>query len=407
MPDDLSQSVRFILGIAVVVALALALLLIGLRAWRWRHQQATVRQFLAAERDLYGLEAPRTAVDPYVIAEEALQLVAQVQAENRRLEAALQQARGTVTEERPALPLAYWLEYVNRRPDKVPHLYIEGGSGAGKTTFALAILTSRLVGDSAPVAVIGVKPDDAWGDGYIYRSAERPAALAALLADVRRRLDEGDKGGLTIVLDDVTRLAASHPEAVELCREVADVGRSLRVRLILLADGRLIKGGGASGGYSLLDQVVFLTVGRDHHRATLETEDEVLALDTSEVRQHARPIPAGRWWKPPEDEAILSKLFSQITPAAGAPGRPKATAAGDTAAAAAGEDTDGAAEAAGAGVAARLTPEAIQTLYAVWGSKSKIAALLSGTAQQRLAVIDAALKGSASEAAQEPEAAAP
>src|SRR3712207_3198705 len=38
-----------------------------------------------------------------------------------------------------ALSLRHWLDSVNRQPDRIPHLFIEGGSGAGKTTLATAI----------------------------------------------------------------------------------------------------------------------------------------------------------------------------------------------------------------------------------------------------------------------------
>jgi hypothetical protein len=43
------------------------------------------------------------------------------------------------------------------------------------------------------------------------------------------------------------------------------------------------------------------------------------------------------------------------------------------------------------GIPATLTPEAIRTLYGAGWSKNKIAALLSGAKQRRLATIDAAL----------------
>jgi hypothetical protein len=44
------------------------------------------------------------------------------------------------------------------------------------------------------------------------------------------------------------------------------------------------------------------------------------------------------------------------------------------------------------GVPATLTPDAIRTLYSVWNSKNKIAALLTGTKSKRLAIINAALE---------------
>src|SRR5688500_13231488 len=76
------------------------------------------------------------------------------------------QANGKQEAPPQPLGLRQWLDLVNHRPDQVPHLFIEGGSGSGKTTLATAILHDRL----GPVAVVGVKPDDQWGEGYIYRS---------------------------------------------------------------------------------------------------------------------------------------------------------------------------------------------------------------------------------------------
>lgn len=418
MPDNPADRIQFILGVILFSALALGLVLTALlRFLRWRYERRTAARLLATEAALYGDTPPETPVDPYAIAEEALHLVEQVQAENVRLKQQLarQNDTGSAAPTREPLPLAFWLEYVNRRPDRVPHLFLEGGSGAGKTTLALAILASRLSLDPAPVAVIGVKPDDGWGESFIYRSAERPAALAALLADVRRRLDNNNKSGLTIVLDDFTRLASQHKEAVELYKEVADVGRSLRVRLILIARGRLVKGIGASGESDLLEHFVFLSVDRNH-RVTLETEDEILPLDTAEVHALSRPIPPHRWWKPApvptEDESILSRLLAQVSvdgvPASGSSkGGQQATnilpvapgTAGiphsDAGTPDTGETEDTATER--EGIPAYLTAEAVQTLYAVWGSKSKIAAMLTGKKQKRLAQVDTALHGTNTE----------
>lgn len=307
------------------------------------------------------------------------------------------------------LALREWLNLVNHHPDAVPHLFIEGGSGTGKTTLATAILHDR----PGPVAIVGVKPDDGWsanGEGYTYRSAEREPALKRLLTEVRRRLDDGDKSSLTIVLDDFTRLASDHPAAVDLYKLIADVGRSLRIRLILIARGRQVKGIGASGESDLLDHFVFITVQRGH-RATLEYDEEAYPLDTGRVSDLARPLPPARFWRaedapqPTREGALLSTLLQESagTPVSSAPARfgPPAEdtsmpgIAGTSLSNASiqepgeGEDTEG--------IPAKLTPEAIQILYSAWGSKSKIAAMLSGKKQKRLAIIDAALEETTAE----------
>ena len=302
---------------------------------------------------------------------------------------------GQTTPQPPrVLRLREWLNLVNHHPDAVPHLFIEGGSGAGKTTLALAILGDR----PGPIAIVGVKPDDQWtqaAEGYTYRSNEREPKLAALLDDVRRRLDDGDKSGLTIVLDDFTRLASDHPAAVQLYKLVADVGRSLRIRLILIARGRQVKGIGASGESDLLDHFVFITVQRGH-RATLEYDEEAHPLDTERVSELARPLPGARLWQPAtrresDERTHLLSLLERP------PARPVSSMQrpGDQESASTPGTTDDTAPDTGEeteGIPAKLTPEAIQTLYSAWGSKNKIAEMLTGKKQKRLAIIDAALE---------------
>lgn len=310
------------------------------------------------------------------------------------------------------LRLREWLNLVNHHPDQVPHLFIEGGSGTGKTTLATTILHDR----SGPVAIVGVKPDDGWsanGEGYTYKSGERELALKQLLTEVRRRLDHNDKSGLTIVLDDFTRLASDHTVAVDLYKLIADVGRSLRIRLILIARGRQVKGIGASGESDLLDHFVFIHLERGH-RAALEYDEETYPLDTERVLDFARPLSPIRFWKfedapqTTRESILLSKLLqgqagSVVSVSETAVGQSQSQNEGTGMPADRGtshpnvstqdsneeEDTQG--------IPAKLTPEAIQILYSAWGSKSKIAAMLSGKKQKRLAMIDAALEEATAE----------
>lgn len=265
-----------------------------------------------------------------------------------------------------------WMDLVNNRPDQIPHLFIEGGTGAGKTTLTLAILQHR----GGPVCVVGVKPDDGWGEGYVYRSDDRQAYLAGLVREVRRRLDDNDRSGLTIVLDDFTRLANDHKEAVELYKLVADVGRSLRLRLILIARGRLVKGLGMSGESDLLDHFVFIVIDRSH-AAHIEWDEQKKPIDTRRVREAAQPIQSARWWEPVKDSEpdsdVLVRLFRPDSDPV-----PAVSPHTDE------EHTEG--------VPATLTYEAIRTLYRDSGwSKNKIAAMLVGSKSKRLAIIDAAL----------------
>ena len=306
------------------------------------------------------------------------------------------------------LRLREWLNLVNHHPDAVPHLFIEGGSGSGKTTLATAILHDR----PGPIAIIGVKPDDGWsttGGGYTYRSTEREPALKQLLAEVRRRLDDGDKSGLTLVLDDFTRLASDHPTAVQLYKLVADVGRSLRIRLVLIARGRQVKGIGAGGESDLLDHFVFITVQRSH-QSSLEYDEAIYPLDTTQVRALAKPLPPTRFWQAPEPEVAedqdasdkLLRLLGSVDPVPVQDTRAHGEGFSAMSARTGTSGTAGTAQhnavpleeeiiAGSEGVPATLTPEAIRTLYSAGWSKNRIAALLIGTKAKRLGIIDAAL----------------
>ena len=274
-----------------------------------------------------------------------------------------------------------WLDLVNRQPDRIPHLFIEGGSGAGKTTLATAILHDR----RDQVAIVGVKPDDGWGDGYVYRSTEREAYLVALLREVRRRLDEDDRSGFTLVLDDFTRLAAQHKVALDLYKEVADVGRSLRIRLILIARGRQVKGIGASGESDLLEHFCFLHVSRDHG-ATLELDEVNRPIDTGMVCVMARPLPPERWLEVSTDSGISEVDEVALVRLLGLESGPVRAVHTDVP-----EDVPG-------GVPATLTPEAIKILYDYYQSKNRVAQFLTGTKAKRLAIIDAALEQDAAQA---------
>ncbi len=298
------------------------------------------------------------------------------------------------------LRLRQWLNLVNNRPDDVPHLFIQGGSGTGKTTFTKAILNDR----SDQIAVVGIKPDDEWGSRYIYRSDERETALEQLLKEVNYRLDHNDKSGLTIVLDDFTRLASSHTAAVELYKLVADIGRSLRIRLILIARGRLVKAIGAKGESDLHEHFVFISLHRDHS-AVLEYDEEEYLLDTQAIPQLSRPISIERWWKPQPPKTAqtplqLSKVYSDdldvpVRPAAAHIfSNPVHTSTGGTGGTPHQEAVppEGAEENLFEGVPAIFDAEIIRTLYTSGMSKNQIAARMRGTKSKRLAIINEALE---------------
>lgn len=164
-----------------------------------------------------------------------------------------------------------WLHIVTNEPDKAPHILIAGESGTGKTTVAQAMLTERaglvVIADPKPTRPGAHK----WGglesvtidtDGS-YRSIE--ALFVAVLKEVDRRLAEMRTSHkpfepLTIVADEWLTLLAKCPSAVKLY-EIANIGRELSMRLIILSISDQVKSLKLDGRGDLRENFRFLRLG--------------------------------------------------------------------------------------------------------------------------------------------------
>lgn len=183
--------------------------------------------------------------------------------------------------------LRAWLDYVNDQPDKIPHLAIIGPSGAGKTTLATAILQDR----GGQIVVITAKEGDTWG-GLPYVGIDLDATYTtarntfdALDREVKTRLVATKQGWmesdwLTIVVDDFSTLVKECPSAAGVVKLVARLGRSLRVRLIMLSDSALVKAIGLEGEGETRSNFAFIRLARGH-RGTLEVDGKDEPIDTS------------------------------------------------------------------------------------------------------------------------------
>lgn len=184
-----------------------------------------------------------------------------------------------------ALPLTELLLYVNARPDEVPHLAIVGPSGSGKTTLAMAILASR----PGQILVLTAKEDDTWGglpyigidDDATYTSARRTfdtltEEVKARLIRTKHRQEPG--AWLTVVLDDYSTLQSECPGAPLVVKLIARLGRSLRVRLMMLSDSALVKALGLEGEGETRSNFAFVRLERGH-AATLELAGELRPVD--------------------------------------------------------------------------------------------------------------------------------
>jgi hypothetical protein len=233
---------------------------------------------------------------------------------------------------------AVWLALVNDRPDDIPHLAIYGPSGSGKTRLCQGILYAR----GGQYAVIDPKPamrgQIKWGgipyaridpDGS-YRSIE--SMLRALRTEVNARLVALDRGGeavpLTVVLDEYKLLARECKDsAPDLYIKLSDIGRELRMRLIVLSTTRGVRGLGIEGLGDTRDNFITIELDRQH-RATLEWDGATYLLDTAPViALGQRAIPAARWWQPPQAvqsdaRDLLAGLLAQIPEPVPASSRP-------------------------------------------------------------------------------------
>ncbi len=213
--------------------------------------------------------------------------------------------------EQPRIPMARWVAHLNNYPEDYPHVLIVGATRSGKTSLARALLRWR----DGEVAIVGVKASANWGDGYVFRSADRAPYLAALRAEIERRLELDTPQPLTVVLDDYATLAAESKDAVAIFKRVASDGAEKLVRLVVTAEGDTADALGLEGRAYAKSHFVTLRCYQSKQAAMLVWNDEAWKfvpqrIDTAEVPRYAAPLPAVRFWQSVEQPAALSSLGS-------------------------------------------------------------------------------------------------
>lgn len=139
-----------------------------------------------------------------------------------------------------------WLKLINDDIDLVPHLAVVGGTGSGKTTLMTGILHTR----TGKLCIISAKADDFWGglpyisidDDLTFTSAEQALVNVNLELLKRQRQRKREKAAgipntlepLTIVLDDFAQLRRACKSADDVVLNLARLGRSVRMRLVLM-----------------------------------------------------------------------------------------------------------------------------------------------------------------------------
>lgn len=232
------------------------------------------------------------------------------------------------------MPSFEWLSLINDHPDKYPVLFIYGPQGTGKTTILRAILHHR----GGKVVLFAVKPDDAWefdhysiGDDGTFDETRQ--AMVAMLQHVKQRIADHRQGvkhdPVTVVIDDAMALRMNtQAEYDEMVKFIATVGRSYRVRLIVIMHSDRGVVAGFKGQADMLDGFIKLQLSineRTEQRSAVlrrqTSEGEASRnLDTSDVHELSRqpltgmafdlqaaPAPATRWTdKHEQASAILT-----------------------------------------------------------------------------------------------------
>ncbi|NJL06347.1 MAG: AAA family ATPase [Chloroflexaceae bacterium] len=291
----------------------------------------------------------------------------------------------------PKLAQRDWLDRVNNQPDLAPHLLIVGKSGSGKSTLARAILSSR----RGLLAIVTPKFEEAeaWAVPLVTIDPDASfstinATLKALYSTLLQRTQADTP--ITIVLDDYTILANDRQckdACAQLVQAVARLGRSKRVRLLLLTHETTAAATATNGQHALLENFTRIDCERYTHRATLVWDDVRYELDTRNVPALAqRGLAHLATWQPPAPPPVQSVRTSTVP-------RWDAIEPPDTGTVPV--HTSTVPPEAGTAIPPDLSADEagmIVALYKAGYSKNKIAALLGGSKSTAYARINTALE---------------
>lgn len=221
----------------------------------------------------------------------------------------------------PPAPLALrvWLDKANHQPDRNPHLVATGPSGSGKTTLVMALLADR------PGQLVICTPkhqdDDPWGgfpavrpavvgDRFSFDAIKR--AAKAVYDEMLRRNTQGSRNAewLTLVLDDFGILIGKIPELPEWVLDMVALGRSVRVRIVLLSTETNVKAWGWEGRSEARESCLWIECEEDTRRAVMYRWSK---------RKQAQPIATDPLFDLAQRARLASRVWPGIVPVAGPP----------------------------------------------------------------------------------------
>jgi hypothetical protein len=213
-----------------------------------------------------------------------------------------------------------WIKLINDDIESLPHLAMVGPTRSGKTTLMTGILLAR-VGKGGRISVISAKSDDGWGglpyisldDDLTFTSAEQALVNVnqELLKRMRQRKREQQAGipntpePLTVVLDDFAQLRKACKSADDVVLNLARLGRSSRMRLVLMTYAWQVRelgleGLGESRAHFALIETKRTKTDPPRRTATMEFDDTTYQRETAPIVDLARRLrfEPGRWWEP-------------------------------------------------------------------------------------------------------------
>jgi hypothetical protein len=191
---------------------------------------------------------------------------------------------------------------LNNQPDSISHLLITGSTGSSKTTFTKALLTHR----NGKVLILTPKADDNWSIPFVTLDermsyTEIDNALSAIDIELKQRhllVKSGEtiSEHLTVVIDDYPIIASECKNASRVFKNIARLGRSLRVRLIVLSQSTRVKSINLEGEKDTLDNFLHIELTKQR-RAYIEYESIKYELSTKDVLKLSQRVSSLLVWE--------------------------------------------------------------------------------------------------------------